>query len=75
MSRWFVRVLFGRMFDRMADEMVTEWERLAHCHVCGGCICNQHNALSDDDWDLPRRICRRCDVARRYQSKIAAAQS
>lgn len=69
--KWIIGWLFGRTLDRLADEAVAEFQRLSHCHVCGACICNQHDALSDDTCDQQRRICRRCVVARRYQSKIA----
>ena len=37
-----------------------ELKQLSHCHLCGRCICNWHSAYSDDDWDMPRRICKPC---------------
>lgn len=34
--------------------------RLTHCHRCGACICHEHEAIADDTWDEPRRICGPC---------------
>lgn len=63
MKRWLVRLLFGPTLDRLADDAVDEFTRLSHCHRCGACVCQQHEALSDDTWDQHRVICAQCEHA------------